>query len=224
MISSQSRVQYREGYDPSDNYADEVRFSPDLDPMEPSFEAHPHGTSGNKRSLGRELLRLVVYGLVIITVSGAAFASQYGDDRTIQTLRTLKRAVSGLSPGHGIKPPQGAPKSLHQVTLQETALVKDVGVMQSTSAQVTAADSSRQAQQQLETIASNLAAVRSLVEQLTASQKQMALDIASMETSKDNFSQRTWWLSQSAALHSATSKSQQMIVRSSPSPAASARP
>jgi hypothetical protein len=32
------------------------------------------------------------------------------------------------------------------------------------------------AQQQLETIASNLAAVRSLVEQLTASQKQMALD------------------------------------------------
>ena len=37
MISSQSRVQYREGYDPSDNYADEVHFSPDLDPMEPSF-------------------------------------------------------------------------------------------------------------------------------------------------------------------------------------------
>ena len=65
--------------------------------------------------LGRELLRLVVYGLVIITVSGAAFTSQYGDDRTIQTLRTLKRAVSGLSPGLGIKPPQGAPKSLHQV-------------------------------------------------------------------------------------------------------------
>ena len=124
MISSQSRAQYREGYEPSDNYADEVHFSPDLDPMEPSFEAHPRGTSGNKRSLGRELLRLVVYGLVIITVSGAAFASQYGDDRTIQTLRTLKRAVSGLSPGLGIKPPEGAPKSLHQVTLQETALVK----------------------------------------------------------------------------------------------------
>ena len=75
MISSQSRVQYREGYEPSDNYADEVHFSPDLDPMEPSFEAHPRGTSGNKRSLGRELLRLVVYGLAIITVSGAAFAS-----------------------------------------------------------------------------------------------------------------------------------------------------
>jgi hypothetical protein len=28
MISSQSRVQYREGYDPSDNYADEGHFSP----------------------------------------------------------------------------------------------------------------------------------------------------------------------------------------------------
>ena len=223
MISSQSRVQYREGYEPSDNYADEVHFSPDLDPMEPSFEAHPPGTSGNKRSFGRELLRLVVYGLVIITVSGAAFASQYGDDQTIQTLRTLKRAVSGLSPGLGIKPPEGAPKSLHQVTLQETALVKDAGVMQSTPAQVTA-ESPHQVRQQLETIASDLATVRSLVEQLTASQKQMALDIASMETGKDNFSQRTWWLSQSAAFHSATSKSQQKIVRSSPSPATTARP
>ena len=181
--------------------------------MEPSFEAHPRGTSGKKRSLGRELLRLVVYGLVIITISGAAFASQYGDDQTIQTLRTLKRAASGLSPGLGIKPPEGAPKSLH-LTPQETALVKDAGVMQSTPAQVTA-ESPHQVRQQLETIASDLATVRSLVEQLTASQKQMALDIASMETGKDNFSQRTWWLSQSAAFHSATSKSQQKIVRSS---------
>ena len=223
MISSQSRVQYREGYEPSDNYEDEVHFSPDLDPTEPSFEAHPRGTSGNKRSLGRELLRLVVYGLVIITISGAAFASQYGDDQTIQTLRTLKRAVSGLSPGLGIKPPEGVPKSLHQVTPQETALVKEAGVMQSTAAQVTA-ESPHQVRQQLETIANDLATVRSLVEQLTASQKQMALDIASMETGKDNFSQRTWWLSQSADFHSATSKSQQKIVRSSPSPATSARP
>jgi hypothetical protein len=223
MISSQSRVQYRDGYDPSDNYADEVHFSPDLDLMEPSFEAHPPGTSGNKRSFGRELLRLVVYGLVIITISGAAFASQYGDDRTIQTLRTLKRAVSGLSPGLGIKPPEGVPKSLHQVTPQETARVKDAGVMQSTPAQV-AAESPHQVRQQLETIANDLATVRSLVEQLAASQKQMALDIASMETGKDNFSQRTWWLSQSAAFHSATSKSQQKIVRSSPSPVTTARP
>ena len=37
------------------------------------------------------------------------------------------------------------------------------------------------------------------MEQLTASQKQMALDIASMETGKDNFSQRTWWLSHSGS-------------------------
>ena len=223
MISSHSRVQYREGYDPSDDYADEVHFSPDLQLVEPSFEVHPRGTSGNKRSFKRELLRLVVYGLVIITISGAAFASQYGDDQTIQTLRTLKRAVSGLSPGLGIKSSEGASKSSHQVTLQEAALVKDAGVMQSSPAQL-AAESPHQVRQQLETIASDLATVRSLVEQLTASQKQMALDIAAKETSKDNFSQRTWWLSQSAAFHSAPSKSQQKSVRSSPSPAASARP
>jgi hypothetical protein len=223
MISSQSRIQYREGYDPSDSYADEVHFSPDLQPMEPPFEAHPPGTSRNKRSFGRESLRLVVYGLVIITISGAAFASQYGDDLTIQTLRTLKRAVSGLPPGLGIKSSEGAPKSLHQVTLQETVLVKDASVVQPTPAQVTA-ESPHQVRQQLETIASDLATVRSLVEQLTASQKQMALDIASKETSKDNFNQRTWWLSQSAAFHSAPSKSLQKTVRSSPSPAASARP
>jgi hypothetical protein len=35
---------------------------------------------------------------VTITVSGAALASQYGDDRTIQTLRTLKSSSTGLDP------------------------------------------------------------------------------------------------------------------------------
>ena len=121
---------------------------------------------------------------------------------------------------------KGRLKDLRRVCIRlhyKRASVKDAGVMQSTLAQVTA-ESPHQVRQQLETIASDLATVRSLVEQLTTSQKQMALDIASMETGKDNFSQRTWWLSQSAAFHSATSKSQQKNVRSSPSPATSARP
>jgi hypothetical protein len=161
-----------------------------------------------------------VYGLAIITVSGAAFAS---NTATTEQFKRSDFEKSRQRPGLGMKPPEGSLKSLHQVTPQETALVKDAGVMQSTPAQVTA-ESPHQVRQQLETIASDLATVRSLVEQLTASQKQMALDIASMETGKDNFSQRTWWLSQSAAFHSATSKSQQKIVRSSPSPATTARP
>ena len=81
MVSSQSDVKYREGCDPSDNYSNELHVSPDLAPLEPLLEGPPGrgrtrrgGPSGNRRSLGREVLRLFVYGLIIMTIGGAAFA------------------------------------------------------------------------------------------------------------------------------------------------------
>ena len=89
MVSSQSDVKYREGCDPSDNYSNELHVSPDLAPLEPLLEGPPGrrrtrrgGPSGNRRSVGREVLRLFVYGLIIMTIGGAAFASQYGDENS----------------------------------------------------------------------------------------------------------------------------------------------
>jgi hypothetical protein len=48
-------------------------------------------------------------------------------------------------------------------------------------------------------MASQLAIVRGLAEQLTVSQKKMAQDIAALETAKENLSQKMWWLYQSSA-------------------------
>ena len=111
MVSSQSRAQHRERYDRSDDYPDDLHFSPDLAPMELSIDGHPgqgrdprwNGSSGYRTSVGRQVLRGVVYGLIITTIAGAAFASQYGDDRTKGILRALRNSLGELSSVFGAK-------------------------------------------------------------------------------------------------------------------------
>ena len=223
MVSSQSDVQYREGYDSSDNYANELHVSPDLAPLKSSFEVRPGrarirrvSPSGNRRPVGREVLRLIVYGLIIMTIGGAAFASQYGDDKIKEALGTLQRSVSGLSPALGANPSarrlEGVSKSSDQVSTQDKLPPKEARFIQSIPVSV-AAGSSAQIQQQLETMASDLAIVRGLAEQLFVSQKKMAQDIAALETAKENLSQKVWWLYQSSAFETVPS-----TAKSSPVP------
>ena len=83
------------------------------------------------------------------------------------------------------------------------------------------AGSSPQIQQQLETMTTELAAVRGLAEQIAVSQKKMSQDIAALETT--NLSQKTWWLYQSSAFDAPPQKSVKKIApspaKSSPGPA-----
>jgi len=238
MVSSQSEVKYREGYDPSDNYSNELHVSPDLAPLEPLLDVRPgRGRTrrvcpyGNRRSVGREVLRLFVYGLIIITIGGAAFASQYGDDNIKETLGILQSSVSGLSPVLGANPSaralEGFSKSSDQVSTQDKISAKEARFIQSTPVSVTAG-SSPQIQQQLETMASQLAIVRGLAEQLTVSQKKMAQDIAALETAKENLSQKMWWLYQSSAFdappHKSVKKTVPSTAKSSPVPIPTTRP
>ena len=149
MVSSQSDVKYREGCDPSDNYSNELHVSPDLAPLEPLLEGPPGrrrtrrgGPSGNRRSVGREVLRLFVYGLIIMTIGGAAFASQYGDDNIKEMLGILQRSVSGLSPVLGANPSaralEGFSKSSDQVSTQDKISAKEARFIQSMPVSVTA--------------------------------------------------------------------------------------
>ena len=238
MVSSQSEVKYREGYDPSDNYSNELHVSPDLAPLEPLLEVRPGrgrtrrvSPSGNRRSVGREVLRLFVYGLIITTIGGAAFASQYGGDNIKETLGILQSSVSGLSPFLGANPSaralEGFSKSSDQVSTQDKISAKEARFIQSTPVSVTAG-SSPQIQQQLETMASQLAIVRGLAEQLTVSQKKMAQDIAALETAKENLSQKMWWLYQSSAFdappHKSVKKTVPSTAKSSPVPIPTTRP
>ena len=228
MVSSQSDVKYREGCDPSDNYSNELHVSPDLAPLEPLLEGPPGrgrtrrgGPSGNRRSVGREVLRLFVYGLIIMTIGGAAFASQYGDDNIKEMLGILQRSVSGLSPVLGANPSaralEGFSKSSDQVSTQDKISAKEARFIQSMPVSVTAG-SAPQSQQQLEIMASELAIVRGLA----VSQKKMAQDIAALETGKENPSQKMWWLYQSSAFdappHKSVKKTVPSTAKSSPVP------
>lgn len=232
MVSSHSDAQYREGYDPSDNHANELHVSPDLAPFERLLEAHSGrgGTrrvsrSGNRRTVGREALRLFVFGLIIMMIGVGALASQYGDDNIKEALGFLQRSVGGLSPVLGANPSATAleefSKGSDQVSTQDKMSAKEARFIQSTPVSVTAG-SSPQIQQQLELMASELAIVRGLAEQLTVSQKKMGQDIAALETAKENLTQRTWWLYQSSAFDAPPHKSVKRTVpstaKSSPVP------
>jgi hypothetical protein len=239
MISSQSDVRYREERAPSGNYPNELHSSPDLAPLEELLEVRPGvgrsrarrvSPSGNKRSVGNEVLRLFVFGLIIAAIGGAAFASQYGDDNTKETLGILQSSVSALLPEIGTSPsiavPEGFSKNSDRVSPQDKASAentsaRDTRFTQPSPASVTAA-SSPQVQQQLATMAGELAIVRGLAEQLTVSQKKMAQDIATLETAKDNLSQKMWWLYQSSAFnappHKTVKKTVPATAKSSPVP------
>jgi hypothetical protein len=238
MVSSRSDVKYREGHDPSGNYSDELHVSPDLAPLEQLLEVRPGrgrarrvSPSGNRRSVGKEVLRLFVYGLIIATIGGAAFASQYGGDDIKEALGSLQRSVSGILPDLGANPsarvPEGFSKSSDQISTPDKISAKEVRFIQSPPGSVTAG-SSPQIQQQLETMAGELAIVRGLVEQLTVSQKKIAQGMAASETAKENLGQKTWWLYQSSAFDAPAPKNVKKTApstaKASPVPIPSTRP
>jgi hypothetical protein len=105
---------------------------------------------------------------------------------------------------------------------------KDARFTQSSPVSVTAG-SSAQIQQQLESMAGELAIVRGLAEQLMVSQKKMTQDIAALETAKESLSQKMWWLYQSSTLDAPPHKSVKKPVASTtakppPAPNPAARP
>jgi hypothetical protein len=112
-----------------------------------------------------------------MTIGGAAFASQYGNENIKEALGILQRSVSRLSPVLGANPSaralEGFSKSSDQVSTQDRISGKEARFIQSTPVPVTAG-SAPQSQQQLETMASEIAIVRGLAEQLAVSQKKMA--------------------------------------------------
>jgi hypothetical protein len=104
-----------------------------------------------------------------MTIGGAAFASQYGDDNIKEILGILQRSVSGLSPVLGANPSaralEGFSKSSDQVSTQDKISAKEARFIQSTPVPVTAG-SAPHSQQQLETMASEIAIVRDIAEKL----------------------------------------------------------
>jgi hypothetical protein len=227
MVALKSSVRHEGKYDDytDSSYEGGLHFSPGLAPTEEEYETglrretRLRGASPKRRSLGREILRIALFGFVIASISAAALASQYGAPETIQALKAIKKTVNHLSLELGMAPSvttasrSASPRS--QLPRQDPS--------ESTLPTATAA---HHVQGQLDTIASDVASVKGMLEQLANSQKQMAVQIAAVKATSDASSERTWWLTQSAAYNPPPSKSPHKVARTStaPSPAADARP
>jgi hypothetical protein len=139
--------------------------------------------SDERPALGRRLFRTVAFGVIASVLVGAAVAWQfYGDDQS--------KHMVGAGKGHGIVAStksssanvvavELASKTSDRVPTQDTALRQAAPAIPSAQVSV-APGSSPELQHQLETVVSDVAVVRRIVERLAAVQEQMALDFATL--------------------------------------------
>jgi hypothetical protein len=127
-------------------------------------------------------------------ILGAAFARQfYSDGQTGDMVRGLGTSPKELSPvvsanfwpSSSDLAAEFAFKTSDRIPTQDAALLQAVPVTSSSPVSV-APGSSPELQHQLETVVSDVAVVRRIVERLAAVQEQMALDIVSLQKSDQN--------------------------------------
>jgi hypothetical protein len=174
-----------DGNGSSDDHRNELHVSPGIAPVEPSIGVNPpqasfqnHGISRGRRSVGRRVFRTVAYGFITIVIVGAALAWASSDDKTKEmVIRAWGISLSQLSSVLGTKSPAASDTTAEPVsrTSQRASV---------------AAGSSPGAQHQLETMASDLADLRRIVEQLAAKHEQMAQDVAALQAAKQNISEK----------------------------------
>jgi hypothetical protein len=182
----------------------EFHAAPSIAPAESSLDPKPQQAnlqtdriSGDRPSVGWRVFQTVARGVIVISMVGAAFALlSNGDDRqrdlvnardsSLRWLSSVLRSDSDQSPdGVG----ERVFKPLDQTQLQNTTPLPDAPAIQSSQPSVPTGLSPGP-QHQLEAMASDLADVRRLVEQLAAKEDQMERNIATLQTTVQNVSQK----------------------------------
>ncbi len=161
----------------------EFHFPPGVTAVEPPIDANPRQAvyqgdrvSDGRPAVGRRLLRSVAFGVITPVMVGAAFALQfYGDDQR-------KHMVGAGEPHRVVASTNSSGSDLAvELASKTTALLQAEPVTLSAPGSVTPG-SSPKLQHQLETVASDIAVVRRIVERLAAVQEQMALDIVTLQS------------------------------------------
>jgi len=137
--------------------------------------------SSNKPSVGKRKFRTFVYSLIFATIVFVAWQA-YRDDPTREMIsgwgRSWRTWVSSL-PRH--KSAVGPDRAMARA---QAAAVAQSGPTPAV------ADVSRELQQHLQAVMSDLAVVRRAVEQIASQQEQMAQDIATLQAAERNVSER----------------------------------
>jgi hypothetical protein len=187
---------------------EEAHFPPGAMAAEPLIDAKTgqavhqvDPVSDERPALGKRLFRTVAFGVTASVLVGATFAWQfYGDDQSKLMVGAGKRhgiVASTKSSSSNVVPVELASKTSDRVPTQDTALLQAAPAIPSAQVSV-APGSSPELQHQLETVVSDVAVVRRIVERLAAVQEQMALDFATLQKSDQNVRQKV-----SLPLHSA---------------------
>jgi hypothetical protein len=198
----------------------EFHDAPSISPAEPSIELNPQqailqgdGTSSDRPSVGRRVFHTVAHDFIVIIMVGAVFfLLSFGDDKKkdivsawdlslswlSSVLRTNSSQVSDVA-AEPVSKTAAEPVSKtaaepvsgtsDQKSSQNTALLPEAPSIQSAPVSV-ATGLSSESQHQLEMMASDLAIVRHVVEQLAARQDQMAQDIATLQAPEQKVSPR----------------------------------
>ena len=194
--------------------------APSISPPEPSIELNLQqailqgdGISSDRPSVGRRVFYTVAHDFIVIIMVGAVFfLLSFGDDKKkdivsawdhslnwlSSVLRTDSSQVSDVAaepvsktaaePGSKTAA-EPVSETSDQMSSQNTALVPEAPSIQSAPVSV-ATGLSSESQHQLEMMASDLAIVRHVVEQLAARQDQMARDIATLQVPEQKVSPR----------------------------------
>jgi hypothetical protein len=136
--------------------------------------------SDERPAPGRRLFLTLAFSVIAAVMVGAAFAWQfYSDGQSKHMVGAGKLhgiVASTKSPSSNVAPVELASKTSDRVLTQDTALLQAAPAIPSAQVSV-ALGSSPELQHQLETVVSDVAVVRRIVERLAAVQEQMALDI-----------------------------------------------
>src|ERR1700722_694226 len=169
---------------------------PSVDPISQQSILKSEKVSTSRPSVAKRLLRTGACGFVITVIVGSAFVWQSSDDTTKEM---VKGWINSLVSSSSILPnnlpakfgvdADAASATSDQRRAGAPVILPTAPVGQPTP-KSTVRDPSPDLKQQLETIVSDLAVIRRIVEQLAARQDQMARDVATLQAAEQNVSQK----------------------------------
>lgn len=176
--------------------------SPSIAPVAPSIDPNPQQptaqiaeVSNDGPSVAKRLFRAGAYGFIITVIVGTAFIWQSSDDTTKELAKGwVNSLVWSPSLLHNVSPESDVASQVISTTsdqpLMGTMVILPTASASQPTPTSTATESLPDLKRQFEAIASDLAIVRRIVEQVAARQDQMARDIATLQADEQNVRQK----------------------------------
>ena len=168
-------------------------MSPELS-MSPNERASMTPIASNKRPIATRIFRTIVYGVIVALLVFVGWQA-YRDEGTKEAISAWWRSSAAWLSFLDHQSPISAKGG---TAIGSRSSDRAGAAVSSSSAEATEAGNfSHEIQQQLQTIASDLAIVRRTVEQLASKQEQMAQEIASLQAAQQNASKTVSSIAQS---------------------------